>query len=166
VLNTYSWRAGPRGSEILRPRMSGCSGHTRARQPNRSLPISRQGNAKRASASHRVSRISSVFLCGVDHRQDTRCCAIIEHRCFREVRCVRVGQLAKAYVRVHALGCGLRAIGGRRSWLYFAIAFPSDGEGMANASGSGSERGYADQEIELNGLPQPTRGLRNALTCR
>ena len=78
---------------------------------------------------------------------------MIEARCFMEVRCVRVGQLAKAYVRVHALGCGLYAIGGRRSWLYFAIAFPSNGEGMANVSGSGSERGHPDQQIELNGFP-------------
>jgi hypothetical protein len=38
------------------------------------------------------SLASSAFICGVDHRQDTRCCARIKHPCFKEVRCVRAGQ--------------------------------------------------------------------------
>src|SRR5258706_15556784 len=49
----------------------------------------------------------TTFLSGVDHRQDPRCCAMIKRRCFKEVRCVRVAQLAKAWVRVHALGSRL-----------------------------------------------------------
>jgi hypothetical protein len=36
-------------------------------------------------------RYFSVFLCGVDHRQDTRYLARIKHPCFKEVRCVWVG---------------------------------------------------------------------------
>jgi hypothetical protein len=40
--------------------------------------------------------IFSVFICGVDHRQDTRCRARIKRPCFKEVRCVRAGQLAEA----------------------------------------------------------------------
>jgi hypothetical protein len=64
------------------------------------------------SPSSSVAR--TTFLCGVDHRQGMRCRAMIEFRCLWEIRCVRVGQHAKACVRVHALGSGLHAIGARR----------------------------------------------------
>jgi hypothetical protein len=49
------------------------------------------------------------FLCGVDHRQDMRCCAMVQRRCLEEVRCVRLRQRAKAFHRVHALGANQAA---------------------------------------------------------
>src|SRR5258706_11752360 len=49
----------------------------------------------------------TTFLSGVDHRQDPRCCAMIKRRCFKEGRCVRAAQLAKAWVRSLALATRL-----------------------------------------------------------
>jgi hypothetical protein len=86
--------------------------------------------------------IFSASLCGVDHRQDTLCYARIKRPCFKEVRCVRLGQSTKTCVRVHAHGDRLHAIGGGHSEPCFAVAFRSDGEGMVGPSGSRTECGY------------------------
>jgi hypothetical protein len=49
---------------------------------------------------------------------------------------VEVGSGARAFIEVHALGSGLRAIGGRHQSSCLAAAFPSDGEGVALPSGN------------------------------
>lgn len=55
----------------------------------------------------------SLLFCGLDHRQDMRCCAMIERRCFNECAMADFGQLAKACIRVHALGGKLALTNGR-----------------------------------------------------
>jgi hypothetical protein len=92
----------------------------------------------------RAADIFSAFLCGVDHRQDSRCRATIQHPCFKEVRRVGVGLFAKACVRVPAHGVRLHAIGGGPSEPCSAVAFRSDGGGMVRPSGSRTECGYSD----------------------
>jgi hypothetical protein len=114
--------------------------------------------------------ILSIFLRGVDHRQGTRCCAMTQHPCFKEVRCARVGQLTKICVRVPTIGGRLHAIGRRYSLPCFAITFRSDGKGMVQLSGSGDKRGYPDGEqifrltSEPTELPGPCTDLTTAAT--
>jgi hypothetical protein len=92
----------------------------------------------------RAADIFSAFLCGVGHRQDSRCRATIQHPCFKEVRRVGVGLFAEACVTVHAHGVRVHAISGRPSEPCFAVAFRSDGDGMDRLGGSRTECGYSD----------------------
>ena len=62
----------------------------------------------------RATNVIFTFLCGVGHRQDTRCRAIFA-RAIQEVRGVRFGKIAEARIRMPALGVRLHAIGVRRS---------------------------------------------------
>jgi hypothetical protein len=109
----------------------------------------------------RAAGIFYAFLCGVDHRQDTRRGVTIQHPCFKEVCCVRIGLFAKARVRVYAHGGRLHAIGGGRPEPCFAVAFRSNGEAMVRPSGSRTECGYSDGKrtprlrVETTGLPDP-----------
>jgi hypothetical protein len=113
----------------------------------------------------RAAGIFSGFLCGVGHRQDTRRCATIQHPCFKEVCCVRIGLFAKACVRVRAHGRRLHAIGGGRFEPCCAVPFRSVGEGMVRPSGSRTECGYADGarirrlKIKPSGVTQPARSF-------
>jgi hypothetical protein len=60
---------------------------------------------------------------------------------------VEVESCARAFIEVHALGSGLRAIGGRHQSSCLAAAFPSDGEGVALPGGNRSRRAGSDQKI-------------------
>ena len=114
----------------------------------------------------RAAGIFSAFLCGVGHRQDTRRCATIQHLCFMEVRCVRIGLFAKACVGMLTSGGRLHATGGGRSEPCFAVAFRSDGGGMDRPGGSRTEYGYSDGKrilrVEANGVTWPARELRDS----
>jgi hypothetical protein len=107
---------------------------------------------------HLLEARARYFLCGADHRQDSRCRATIQHPCFKEVRRVGVGLFAKACVRVPAHGVRLHAISGRPSKSRFTVAFRSDGEGMDRLGGSRTECGYSDRKriprlrVETNGV--------------
>ena len=78
----------------------------------------------------------SAFLCGLDHRQDARCCATIQHPCFKEVAVPESDNSRKRALLTS--GGRLHAVGGRRSWPRLADAFRSDGEGMVQFGGSGT----------------------------
>jgi hypothetical protein len=60
---------------------------------------------------------------------------------------VEVGSGARAFIEVHALGSGLRAIGGRHQSSCLAAAFPSDGEGVALPGGNRSRRAGSGQRM-------------------
>jgi hypothetical protein len=62
-------------------------------------------------------------------------------------RNVEVGSCARTFIEVHALGGGLRAIGGRHQSSCLAAAFPSDGEGAAPPGGNRSRRAGYDQKM-------------------
>jgi hypothetical protein len=115
----------------------------------------------------RAAVIFSAFLGGVDHRQNTRRRATMQHLCFNEVRRVRIGPFAKVCVGVHALGGRLHAIGGGPSESCSAVAFRSDGGGMVRPSGSRTECGYSDGKrvprlrVETNGVAWPARKFRD-----
>ena len=64
---------------------------------DQSSKLDKECNAGAHSAVTFWMRVQPEFpLCGADHRQDARCCAMLERGCFKEVSCVRLGQLAKA----------------------------------------------------------------------
>jgi hypothetical protein len=83
--------------------------------------------------------------------------------------CVRIGLFAKARVRVHAHGGRLHATGGGHPEPCFAVAFPSDGEGMVRPSGSRTECGYPDGtrtprlRVETTGLPGPRENFATVI---
>ena len=116
----------------------------------------------------RAAAIFSAFLGGVDHRQNTRRRATMQHLCFKEVRRVRIGPFAKACARVHAHGGRLHAIGGGPSEPCSAVAFRSDGGGMVRPGGSRTESGYSDGKriprirVETNRVAWPARKLRDS----
>jgi hypothetical protein len=73
------------------------------------------------------------------------------------VRRVRVESFSKAFFRVSALGSGLYAIGRRLSAPCLAGALLSDGERVAQPSGSGPERRQPEPEFELTRFIEPKR---------
>ena len=82
----------------------------------------------------------------MDHRQDAPSNAC-SHGGFKGARNVEVGSCARAFIEVHALGSGLRAIGGRHQSSCLAAAFPSDGEGVALPGENRSRRAGSDRKM-------------------
>ena len=87
---------------------------------------------------------------------------MVQRRCFKEVRRVRVLLRAETYVRMHALGIRLYAIGGRCSYPSIAVAFSADGEDMDHPNRSWPERWYPDKVLNETGLPSLHAGFATA----